>query len=51
MIHDLVGLFDKKRPKFVKQYVNLWDIITKAVQDYCKEVKEEAFPTDAHSFH
>jgi len=51
VIHDLVGLFDKKRPKFVKQYVNLWDIITKAVQDYCKEVKEGAFPTDAHSFH
>jgi len=51
VIHDLVGLFDKKRPKFVKQYVNLWDIITKAVQDYCEEVKKGTFPTDAHSFH
>ncbi len=51
VIHDLVGLFDKKRPKFVKQYVNLWDIITQTVRDYCKEVKEGAFPTDAHSFH
>lgn len=51
VIHDLVGLFNKKRPKFVKQYVNLWDVITKAVQDYCTEVREGAFPTDAHSFH
>jgi len=51
VIHDLVGLFDKKRPKFVKQYVNLWDIITQAVQDYCREVKGGDFPTDAQSFH
>jgi len=51
VIHDLVGLFDKKRPKFVKQYVNLWDIITQAVRDYCREVKEGDFPSDAQSFH
>lgn len=48
--HDLLGLFERFKPKFVKQYVNLSSEIQKAIEDYKKEVIEERFPTREHSF-
>jgi len=51
VIHDLLGLAGKFRPKFVKQYVDLENEITKAVKKFLFEVKKKKFPTDKHSFH
>ncbi len=51
VIHDLLGLLGAFRPKFVKTYVNLRDMIEKGVKDYIEEVKGGTFPDDAHSFH
>ena len=51
VIHDLLGLLGAFRPKFVKTYVNLRDVIEKGVKDYIEEVKGGTFPDDAHSFH
>ncbi|MFH1626320.1 MAG: 3-methyl-2-oxobutanoate hydroxymethyltransferase [Pseudomonadota bacterium] len=51
VINDVLGLSGDFRPKFVKKYVNLEEIISKAVKDYISEVKSAAFPGDEHSFH
>jgi 3-methyl-2-oxobutanoate hydroxymethyltransferase len=51
VIHDLLGLAGKFRPKFVKQYADLENEITKAVKKFLFEVKKKKFPTDTHSFH
>jgi len=48
--HDLLGLFERFRPKFVKQYINLSSEIQKALEEYKKEVIEGTFPTKEHSF-
>ncbi len=48
---DMLGLFDKFVPKFVKQYVKLSDSIKKAVKDYIDEVHSGKFPSDEHEFH
>ena len=48
--HDLLGLFERFKPKFVKQYVNLSLQIQKAIEDYKTEIIEGKFPTKAHSF-
>ncbi|MBU0549504.1 MAG: 3-methyl-2-oxobutanoate hydroxymethyltransferase, partial [Candidatus Omnitrophica bacterium] len=48
--HDMLGLFERYKPKFVKQYVNLSSQIQKAIEDYKKEVLEGKFPTKQHSF-
>ncbi|MFH1339361.1 MAG: 3-methyl-2-oxobutanoate hydroxymethyltransferase [Candidatus Omnitrophota bacterium] len=48
--HDLLGLFERFKPKFVKQYVNLSSQIQKAIEDYKKEVIEGKFPAKEHSF-
>jgi len=48
--HDLLGLFDDLRPRFVKQYAELGRDLIQAVEAYCREVREGAFPTPEHSF-
>lgn len=48
--HDMIGLFDKFVPKFVKQYTKIRPIIIDAMKAYKKEVLEEVFPAEEHSF-
>jgi 3-methyl-2-oxobutanoate hydroxymethyltransferase len=50
VIHDLVGLFDRFTPKFVKQYAKISDAIAKAIEEYRIEVTERTFPDEKHSF-
>jgi 3-methyl-2-oxobutanoate hydroxymethyltransferase len=48
--HDLVGLFERFTPKFVKQYVNLAPQIRDALIQFKKDVDNGAFPGPEHSF-
>lgn len=48
--HDMLGLFDDFRPRFVKQYVDLGRDIVDAVETYCREVRDGNFPAGEHSF-
>ncbi|MDP3792022.1 MAG: 3-methyl-2-oxobutanoate hydroxymethyltransferase [Candidatus Omnitrophota bacterium] len=48
--YDMVGLFDRFVPKFVKQYVKLSSLITDGVKKYKDEVEKGLFPDAAHCF-
>lgn len=48
--NDMVGLFDRFTPKFVKQYVKLSVKILEGVKQYKQEVENTTFPTTEHSF-
>ena len=48
--HDLLGLFDKFQPKFVKQYANIGEQILQALAQYRQEVTETTFPAESHTF-
>lgn len=48
--NDMVGLFDRFVPKFVKQYVKLSDVISEGLKKYRDEVEKGIFPDAAHSF-
>ena len=50
VVHDMLGLFDKFRPKFVKAYSDLHAIMQKAFSDYKNEVENRTFPTEEHSY-
>jgi 3-methyl-2-oxobutanoate hydroxymethyltransferase len=50
VLHDLLGLFDRFTPKFVKKYVNLKDQALKAVKEYKQDVENGKFPSEEHSF-
>ena len=51
VFHDLVGLTAGHTPKFVRQYANLAGEISKAVSEYCEDVRAGRFPSDAESYH
>ncbi len=47
--HDLLGLFDRFTPRFVKQYADLHGVMAKALEAYKAEVESAAFPAQEHS--
>ena len=48
--HDMVGLFDRFTPKFVKQYVKINESIDKAITSYKEDVEKRIFPEEKHAF-
>jgi 3-methyl-2-oxobutanoate hydroxymethyltransferase len=50
VIHDMLGLFERYTPKFVKKYINLSPLILKAIEDFKEEVIQSKFPGPEHSF-
>jgi 3-methyl-2-oxobutanoate hydroxymethyltransferase len=50
VLWDMLGLFKDFKPKFVKKYADIRQVITDAVQEYTKDVREGNFPTPEHSF-
>ncbi len=47
---DMLGMFTKFKPKFVKRFANLSSEMRKAFSDYIKEVKDGSFPDEDHSY-
>ena len=50
-LYDMLGLFERFTPKFVKKYANLSQDILQALQQYKEEVEQGIFPGPEHSFH
>ncbi|MEW5958718.1 MAG: 3-methyl-2-oxobutanoate hydroxymethyltransferase [Chloroflexota bacterium] len=50
VFHDVLGLFDRFTPKFVKRYAELHQSILAALQAYRQEVESRDFPTAAHCY-
>ncbi len=50
VMHDVLGLFERFIPKFVKRYANLKEDALKAIEIYKEEVEKGLFPGDEHSF-
>ncbi len=46
--HDLLGLFERFTPKFVKQYAQLHEELNKAFTNYIEDVKNRDFPAIEH---
>jgi 3-methyl-2-oxobutanoate hydroxymethyltransferase len=47
--HDLLGLFDRFTPRFVKKYADLHGVMAKAFAAYRAEVEARSFPAEEHS--
>lgn len=47
---DMLGLFNEFKPRFVKHYSQLAEVIEKAAEGYAAEVKERVFPGQEHTF-
>ncbi len=47
---DMLSIYDGFKPKFVKQYAKIGDMMKKAFVEYINEVKSSGFPSDEHIF-
>jgi 3-methyl-2-oxobutanoate hydroxymethyltransferase len=50
VVHDMLGMFDKKVAKFVKKYREIGAQIVEALEEFKKEVYEGAFPAPEHCY-
>src|SRR5437773_8179289 len=49
--HDVLGLYNGRVPKFVRQYAHLADIATEALERFFADIESGAFPSEAESYH
>jgi 3-methyl-2-oxobutanoate hydroxymethyltransferase len=49
--HDLLGMYQGKVGKFVKQYGQVGDLMKMSVSQFIQDVKNGVFPEEQHSFH
>ena len=50
VVHDVLGLYEKIKPKFAKRYLELSGEIVKAIISYKNDVVSGKFPSNEHSF-
>ncbi len=50
VLHDLLGVFDRFTPKFVKRYAEIGQEVKRAIERYRDEVKQGLFPAEEHSY-
>ncbi|MDD5120303.1 MAG: 3-methyl-2-oxobutanoate hydroxymethyltransferase [Candidatus Omnitrophica bacterium] len=50
VVNDMLGLFQRYTPKFVKKYADIGSLILKAATEFKEEVIGEKFPDAGHSF-
>jgi len=50
IVSDMIGQFQAFTAKFVKKYSNVADVITKAMRDYCEDVRNGTFPGEEHCY-
>jgi 3-methyl-2-oxobutanoate hydroxymethyltransferase len=50
VMHDMLGINIEFKPRFLRQYLNLFEQVTGAVEQYVKDVKTNDFPSDSESY-
>ncbi|MES2487596.1 MAG: 3-methyl-2-oxobutanoate hydroxymethyltransferase [Bacteroidota bacterium] len=50
VMHDMLGINTEFRPRFLRQYLNMHEQITGAIQQYVADVKSNDFPNDSESY-
>lgn len=51
VLHDMLGIYEDIKPKFVKRYAELSGVISDAVSQYTSDVKSAKFPEESNIFH
>ena len=50
VMHDMLGINTEFKPRFLRQYLNLNEVITDAVQHYIKDVRSNDFPNENEQY-
>jgi 3-methyl-2-oxobutanoate hydroxymethyltransferase len=50
VLHDLLGLYDGRAPRFAKRYAEIGTEIRAAIERYAADVRSGAFPAEEHTY-
>lgn len=50
VMHDMLGINTEFKPRFLRQYINLNELVSKAVQQYINDVRTGDFPNKSESY-
>jgi 3-methyl-2-oxobutanoate hydroxymethyltransferase len=50
VMHDMLGINTEFKPRFLRQYLNIHEQATKAVQQYISDIKSKNFPNDSEQY-
>lgn len=50
VMHDMLGINTEFKPRFLRQYLNLYEQVTGAVQQYIRDVKSNDFPNEQEQY-
>lgn len=50
VMHDMLGITHEFKPRFLRQYLNLYDSIKTATEQYIADIKSEDFPNDSEQY-
>ena len=50
VVHDMLGITQEFKPRFLRQYADLSTIMTDAVTEYIKDIKSNDFPSEKESY-
>ena len=50
VMHDMLGINTEFKPRFLRQYLNIHEQATKAVQQYIKDIKSRDFPNESEQY-
>jgi 3-methyl-2-oxobutanoate hydroxymethyltransferase len=50
VVHDVLGITREFKPRFLRRYAELGDLMHQAVAQYVSDVKSRAFPTEAEGY-
>ena len=50
VLYDMLGMYDKIRPKFVRRYAELGETIRNAAEEYIKDIRNGSFPSQDESY-
>jgi 3-methyl-2-oxobutanoate hydroxymethyltransferase len=49
-MHDMLGINTEFKPRFLRQYLNMSEQVTTAVQQYIKDIKSSHFPNESEQY-
>jgi 3-methyl-2-oxobutanoate hydroxymethyltransferase len=50
VMHDMLGINQEFKPRFLRRYINLYDSINLAVKHYIKDVRSGDFPNESEQY-
>ncbi len=50
VIHDMLGINKEFKPRFLRQYADLYDIMNGAIKNYIGDVKSKSFPNEKEQY-